>query len=108
MAMSITIDSPRRRNIKFIGGQKVRRGLMNLGNPYVVNGVSIGATELKALGLRELDHLDVGGASIDGAILLVFDKANAKVKAFTAVGTEAGAVDLSAAGKSFRFQAEGS
>ena len=108
MALSITLDSPRRRNIKFIGGQKVRRGLMNLGNPYVVGGVSIGATELKTLNLKELDHLDCGGCSFDGALTLMFDKANMKIKAFTAFGTEAGAVDLSAAGKNFRFQAEGS
>ncbi|HXJ66813.1 MAG TPA: hypothetical protein VNN79_23900 [Actinomycetota bacterium] len=107
MALAITLDTPRSRNVTFIGGQKVRRGLMNLGNPYVVGGVSIGATEMKALGLRTLDHLDVGGCSVDGAITVMYDKANQKIKAFTAFGTEAGAVDLSAAGKNFRFEAEG-
>lgn len=104
MAITVTFDTPRSRNIIFNGSEKVRRGLMNLGNPYASGGMAVTAANF---GLRTLDHLDVGGCSVDGAILLMYDKANQKVKAFTAVGTEAGAVDLSAAGKSFRFQAEG-
>ena len=104
MAVTVTFDSPRSRNVFFSGSQKIRRGLYNIGNPYVVNGMAVTPA---TFGLRTLDHLDVGGCSVDGAILLMYDKANQKIKAFTAVGTEAGAVDLSAAGKSFRFQAEG-
>ena len=104
MAISITFDSPRSRNITFNGAEKVRRGLMNLGNPYVVGGMAVTPANFQ---LRTLDHIDCGGCSIDGALTLCYDKANQKIKAFTAFGTEAGAVDLSAAGKSFRFQAEG-
>lgn len=104
MALSITIDTPRFRNQRFVGGSKIRFGVGNLGNPYVVGGMAVTPALFK---LTTLDYLDVGGCSTDGALTLMFDKPNLKIKAFTAFGTEAGAVDLSAAGKNFRFCAIG-
>lgn len=104
MAFTFTQDTPKTRNIRFTGGEKIRNGLGNLGNPYATNGIAITPA---MFGLRTIDHVDVGGCSVDGAILVMYDKANQKVKAFTAVGTEAGAVDLSAAAKSFRMRVHG-
>ena len=104
MAFTFTPDTPRSRNNFFSGSEKKRNGLANLGNPYVVGGMAVTPSTFQ---LRTLDHLDVGGCSVDGALTLMLDKANMKIKAFTAFGTEAGAVDLSAAGKSFRVQASG-
>lgn len=101
MAISLTFDSPKSRSMVFSGSQKIRRGTGNLG-VYATNGIAITAANCQ---LRKLDHLTLS-ISTDGSTLFQWDKANGKIKAFSALGTEVtNSTDITS--KVFRFEAEG-
>ena len=103
MAVTMTTDSPRSRNARFDGSGKVRYGTGNLG-VYATNGIAVAPTDFQPR-LRTLDHLDLSN-STDGTTLFVWDKANGKIKAFSAVGTEVtNSTDITS--KVFRFMAKG-
>jgi hypothetical protein len=105
MAATITFDNrttgSKQSGRLFSGSEKVRRGTGNLGI-YATNGVAVTAA---TFGLRTLNHVDISSAT-DGSTLFVWDAANGKIKAFSAVGTEVtNSTDISS--KTFRFEAKG-
>jgi hypothetical protein len=103
VAITVTFDSPRSRNIKFSGSEKVRRGTANLGIYVGPGGVTVTPANFQ---LRTLDHLDVFGALDGSTTSFLWDKANSKIKAFSVAGTEVvNGVDTTT--KLFRFQALG-
>lgn len=109
MAITVTFDSKSKGRF-FSGSEKVRRGTISL-NTYATNGIAIAASDL---GLRSLDHLDVGCSA---GIIPEWDKTNGKIKAYRqkdpaaaggadiALPEVTNAIDLSAV--VFRFHALG-
>ncbi len=100
MAVSITFDPRSQGGLAFSGSEKVRRGTGNLGT-YATGGVAI--TPANFL-LKRLDHLDL--QVVGGTHVMTFDKANMKIKAYSAIGTEVtNATNLTS--NTFRFEAKG-
>lgn len=101
MAITITFDTPQATKGQFFSGsEKVRRGTFNLGT-YVTNGVAVAASDFK---LKELRHLVLENSHVNGEIY-AWDRANGKIKAYSAVGTEQTQIDISA--NVARYQAFG-
>jgi hypothetical protein len=99
MAVTIVLDAKSKGNF-FSGGEKVRRGTIQLGT-YVTNGIAVTPANFQ---LRSLDYLRIEPSHVNGE-LYAWDKANGKVKAYTAVGTEQTGADISA--NVARFEARG-
>jgi hypothetical protein len=97
---TVTIDKPSSIGYLYGQGNKIRRGTLQLGT-YVTNGVAVTPA---MFGLHSLDELHIEDSYVNGEIY-AWDKANAKVKAYSAVGTEQTQIDISA--NLARFRAYG-
>lgn len=100
MPATVVFDTPRSRGEFYNLVEKTRRGTINLG-VYVTGGVPVtpGLFHLKTI-----DRLEINPSYVNGQ-LYSYDRANAKVKAFSAVGTEQAQTDISA--NLARFEASG-
>jgi hypothetical protein len=102
VAATFTLDKPRGGSAVARVITSIRRGTGNLG-VYATGGVAVGPKDVFLK--RRLGHLKLSPSS-DGSTLFFWDRANGKIKAFTAVGTEVtNSTDITS--KVFRFHAEG-
>ena len=105
--MAFTFTKIRSDDDTLYGGEDARakryEGVGNLGNPYTVGGETPTPAQVDSTLPADASILaiEIEGGSVDGAISLSPD--GPKIRAFTAPGVEAGAVDLSATpAKDFR------
>lgn len=75
--------------------EQFRHGLVDvtLDASYVTGGWDMDADDILGLGLRQLTNFIPEPFDVSGTYFFVWDATNKKLKAFTAIGTEA-AVDL--------------